>query len=111
MPAKISLLIFAALLLSAPCFAGDHWADDPWGPDEAAHAAGSLICTVLVTQITAVIAQRPDTLRWTDRLAGSLSCLAIGALKEFLIDDQPSRADLTADALGVAVGIGITFAW
>lgn len=108
------ILMMFLLCVCAPVRAD--WADESWGTDEASHGAVLALCTEAVTHLAKVfrlfpVAAKISETTWRDRLTGGVTCLAIGAAKEFLIDQHPSWKDLAADGAGVTIGWGVTFLW
>lgn len=65
------------------------------------------VSTVISASInTAMIADNAPVA--TRILTSSLGCMAVGAFKEFGMDARPDYGDLFFDAVGCALGIGIT---
>jgi hypothetical protein len=81
------------IFLATPCYANDlHDIQDNIGEDKIAHAAVSYV----------ICDQLKRNAGFNDFWA-AFTTLAIGAIKEGLIDDHWDDGDFTADCMGVAM--------
>ncbi len=88
---KIIAMVFALIMFVTPCYANDlHDIQDNIGTDKIAHAAVSYV----------ICDQLKRNAGFNDFWA-AFTTLAIGAIKEGLIDDHWDGGDFAADCTGV----------
>ena len=59
----------------------------------------------------AVVLRRHDVPKWQATLTAASATLAIGLVKELVLDDELSWADQGANAIGVSLSTGVVFAF